>query len=78
MKEKHWSRVEYLHLTVKNPNIEIKGQHSYYSDSWDQGFEKSVVRYLHGDTISQEWVRLGIQIGLLSEIMFVLRLKLSY
>ncbi|CNH90129.1 transferase hexapeptide repeat containing protein [Yersinia intermedia] len=36
MKEKHWSRVEYLHLTVKNPNIEIKGQHSYYSDSWDQ------------------------------------------
>ena len=59
MKEKHWSRVEYLHLTVKNPNIEIKGQHSYYSDSWDQGFEKSVVRYLHGDTISQEWVPLG-------------------
>lgn len=54
-KEKHWSRVEYLHETVKNANIVIKGQHSYYSDCWDQGFEKSVVRYLYGDEQSLSW-----------------------
>lgn len=55
MKNKHWSRVEYLHETVKNKNIIIKGQHSYYSDCWDEGFEASVVRYLHGDEISLQW-----------------------
>lgn len=25
MTEKHWSRMEYLHQTVTNPNIHIKG-----------------------------------------------------
>lgn len=55
MKNKHWSRVEYLHETVKNKNITIKGQHSYYSDCWDDGFETSVVRYLYGDEISLQW-----------------------
>ncbi|MGC6226112.1 CatB-related O-acetyltransferase [Proteus mirabilis] len=55
MNTKHWSRVEYLHETVKNKNIIIKGQHSYYSDSWDNGFEASVVRYLYGDEISLQW-----------------------
>lgn len=59
MKEKHWSKLEYLHLTVKNPNILVSGTHSYYSDCWDNGFEKSVVRYLHGDRISQRWEPLG-------------------
>lgn len=59
MKNKHWSQVEYLHLTVKNPNILITGQHSYYSDCWDHGFEHSVVRYLHGDSVSQQWEALG-------------------
>ncbi|MCT8248426.1 CatB-related O-acetyltransferase [Proteus faecis] len=55
MKNKHWSRVEYLHETVKNKNITIKGQHSYYSDCWDDGFETSVVRYLYGDEVSLQW-----------------------
>ncbi len=55
MKNKHWSRVEYLHETVKNKNIIIKGQHSYYSDCWDDGFETSVVRYLYGDEVSLQW-----------------------
>ncbi len=50
--EKHWSTVEYLHQTVKNPNIHIKGQHSYYSNAWTGNFEDSVVRYLYGDDIS--------------------------
>lgn len=59
MKEKHWSQVEYLHLTVSNPNIVIKGTHSYYSDCWDAGFEKSVVRYLMGDAVSRDWEPLG-------------------
>lgn len=49
---KHWSNVEYLHKTVKNPNIVIKGTHSYYSDAWTGGFEDSVVRYLYGDAYS--------------------------
>lgn len=57
--EKHWSQVEYLHETVTNPNIHIKGQHSYYSDCWDSGFERSVVRYLQGDAVSQEWEPIG-------------------
>ncbi|EMG9310067.1 CatB-related O-acetyltransferase [Proteus mirabilis] len=55
MNTKHWSRVEYLHETVKNKNIIIKGQHSYYSDCWDNGFEASVVRYLYGDEFSLQW-----------------------
>lgn len=53
--EKHWSKVERLHETVKNPNIIVKGTHSYYSDCWDKGFEASVVRYLCGDEVSQDW-----------------------
>lgn len=46
---KHWTRMEILHKTVENKNIILKGTHSYYSDAYDDGFEKSVVRYLHGD-----------------------------
>lgn len=55
MSQKHWSKVQLLHEVVRNPNIHIKGTHSYYSDCWDKGFEESVVRYLHGDEISQSW-----------------------
>ena len=55
MDKKHWSKVQYLHEVNTNPNITIKGTHSYYSDCWDNGFESSVVRYLHGDEISREW-----------------------
>lgn len=50
--EKHWSRVEYLHKTVKNPNIIIKGSRSYYSAAWSGSFEQSVVRYHYGDEYS--------------------------
>jgi chloramphenicol O-acetyltransferase type B len=32
--QKHWSVVEYLHETVKNPNIHIRGRNSYYSNAW--------------------------------------------
>lgn len=32
MKTKHWSKVTLLHEVVTNPNITIKGKHSYYSD----------------------------------------------
>lgn len=49
---KHWSKVEYLHETVSNPNIHIRGTHSYYSDAWSGSFEQSVVRYLYGDDYS--------------------------
>lgn len=49
---KHWSKVEYLHETVTNPNIIVKGTHSYYSDAWSGCFEESVVRYLYGDEYS--------------------------
>lgn len=49
----HWSQVEYLHLTVSNPNIRLKGQHSYYSGAWDGPFEQEVVRYLYGDSFSR-------------------------
>lgn len=49
---KHWSTVEYLHETVKNPNIVIKGTHSYYSNAWTENFEDYVVRYLYGDAYS--------------------------
>lgn len=55
MRQKHWSNVELLHEVVTNKNIIIKGQHSYYSDCWDKGFEASVVRYLYGDEISLQW-----------------------
>ncbi|HCM63106.1 MAG TPA: antibiotic acetyltransferase [Morganella sp. (in: Bacteria)] len=55
MKQKHWSVCERLHETVTNPNISIKGTHSYYSDCWDKGFEVSVVRYLQGDAVSRDW-----------------------
>lgn len=59
MTVKHWSKTELLHQTVTNPNIIVKGTHSYYSDCWDHGFERSVVRYLHGDAVSQQWHPLG-------------------
>lgn len=59
MNDKHWTEVEYLHQTVTNPNIIIKGTRSYYSDCWDNGFERSVVRYLHGSAASQSWPPLG-------------------
>lgn len=49
---KHWSKVEYLAETVKNPNIIIKGKHSYYSDAWSGSFEEYAVRYLYGDEFS--------------------------
>ena len=53
---KHWSEVEYLHQTVQNPNIVIRGTHSYYSNAWTPDFEDYVVRYLYGDKISsQKW-----------------------
>lgn len=55
MKIKHWSKVTLLHEVVTNPNITIKGKHSYYSDCWDVGFEESVVRYLQGDAVSRDW-----------------------
>ena len=51
---KHWSRVVYLHLTLTNPNIHLRGTHSYYSDAWTGGFEDSVVRYHYGDAYSRE------------------------
>ncbi|MBY6185958.1 CatB-related O-acetyltransferase [Marinobacter hydrocarbonoclasticus] len=49
MTQIHWTRTERLHQSVRNPNIHIKGEHSYYSNAWDRGFESDVVRYLHGD-----------------------------
>lgn len=49
MKPKHWSMVECLHETVRNPNIHVKGTHSYYSPAWSGSFEESVVRYHYGD-----------------------------
>ena len=54
---KHWSNVEYLHQSVKNPNIVVKGTKSYYSDAWTGGFEDSVVRS----------VRRRVQLGALWE-----------
>ncbi len=47
--ERFWSKVEYLHKTVKNKNIIIKGTKSYYSNAWSENFEDYVVRYLYGD-----------------------------
>lgn len=55
MKEKHWSKTQFLHEIVTNQNIIIKGTHSYYSDCWSGGFEESVVRYLYGDKVSLQW-----------------------
>lgn len=52
MDTKHWSKVEYLHETVKNPNIIIKGTKSYYSNAYTPNFEDYVVRYLYGDEYS--------------------------
>lgn len=52
MNDKHWSKVEYLHQTVKNPNIIVKGTHSYYSNAWTGDFEDYVVRYHYGDEYS--------------------------
>lgn len=49
---KHWSKVELLHETVSNPNIHIRGTHSYYSGAWTGSFEESVVRYHYGDAYS--------------------------
>lgn len=49
---KHWSKVEYLHQSVKNPNIIVKGTKSYYSNAYSENFEDYVVRYLYGDTYS--------------------------
>ena len=51
---KHWSKVEYLHESVTNPNILVKGTHSYYSPAWTGSFEESVVRYHYGDAYSLE------------------------
>lgn len=47
--ERKWSQMENLSQTVKNPNIIIKGPHSYYSSAWTDNFEDSAVRYLYGD-----------------------------
>lgn len=55
MTVKHWSKMEMLHETVQNKNITLKGTHSYYSGAYDNGFEQSVVRYLHGDEVSKHW-----------------------
>ncbi len=52
MVDKHWSKVEYLHESVRNPNIHVKGTHSYYSDAWTGSFEEYVVRYHYGDEYS--------------------------
>lgn len=49
---KHWSKVELLHETVRNPNIHIRGTHSYYSPAWTGSFEQRVVRYHYGDAYS--------------------------
>lgn len=49
---KHWSKVELLHETVRNPNIHVRGTNSYYSNAWTGSFEGSVVRYLYGDDYS--------------------------
>lgn len=49
---KHWSKVELLHETVRNPNIHVRGTHSYYSAAWTGSFEESVVRYHYGDDYS--------------------------
>lgn len=52
--KKHWSQVEYLHNSVRNPNIIIKGTKSYYSNAYTSDFEDYVVRYLYGDEYSSK------------------------
>lgn len=69
MQNKHWSKVQLLHEVVTNPNIIVKGQHSYYSDCWDAGFEGSAVRYLHGDEVSGSLS--GLSINFISGTMCV-------
>lgn len=76
MQKKHWSKFELLHEVVTNPNIHVKGQHSYYSDCWDNGFEQSVVRYLHGDDVSRQWELDGKSTNSISAIMSVLAQRL--
>lgn len=49
---KHWSKVEYLHQSVRNPNIVVKGTKSYYSNAYSDNFEDYCVRYLYGDQYS--------------------------
>ena len=49
MSEIKWSQIQNLAQTVKNPNIIIKGSHSYYSNAWGPDFEDYCVRYLYGD-----------------------------
>ncbi|MGR4880662.1 hypothetical protein ACIPUC_14775 [Streptomyces sp. LARHCF249] len=49
---RHWSRPQYLHEVVTNPNIHVRGTHSYCSNAWSGDFEGSVVRYLYGDAVS--------------------------
>ncbi|ATL72124.1 CatB-related O-acetyltransferase [Nocardia terpenica] len=49
---RHWSKVQYLHEVVTNPNIHVRGTHSYYSHAWSDDFQDSVVRYLYGDAYS--------------------------
>ena len=51
---KHWCEFEFISKTVKNPNIHIRGNYSYYSAYWDQGFERCVVRYLHDKPATPE------------------------
>lgn len=51
---KHWCEFEFISKTVKNPNIHIRGNYSYYSAYWDQGFERCVVRYLHDKVSTPE------------------------
>lgn len=51
---KHWCEFEFISKTVKNPNIHIKGNYSYYSAYWDSGFERCVVRYLHDKPATPE------------------------
>ena len=51
---KHWCEFEFIAKTVNNPNIHIKGNYSYYSAYWDQGFERCVVRYLHDKPATPE------------------------
>jgi len=46
---RHWSEVEWLHKTIRNPNILIHGTHSYYSGYYDGNFEDTAVCYLYGD-----------------------------
>ena len=52
--EVKWSHTENLSQTVRNPNIIIKGTHSYYSGAWDGAFEDRAVRYLYGDEHSRK------------------------